>query len=70
MTNAASEKKKEPIRNRVMLGEEEMRVELSGRVEELRIHSGESAADYRARIDAFVADGTRAETDRVAVEIR
>jgi len=56
------------IRNRVMLGEEEMRVELSGRVEELRIRAGESAADYRARIDAFVADGTRVETDRVALD--
>ena len=56
------------IHSRVMLGEEEMRADLSARVEELRIHPGESAADYRARIEAFVADGTRAEADRVALD--
>jgi hypothetical protein len=37
-------------------------------VEELRVRPGESAADYRARIEAFVADGTRAEADRVALD--
>lgn len=41
------------IRNRVALGEEEMTVVLSSRVEELRVKVGETAAEYRARVGEF-----------------
>jgi hypothetical protein len=56
------------IHNRVLLGEEQMGVVLSARVEELRVQPGESAADYRARIDAFMADTARTNTDRLALD--
>jgi len=56
------------IRNRVFLGDEEMQVDLSARVEELQIQTGESAEVYRKRIEAFMADPSRTDSYRVALD--
>jgi len=62
------------IRNRVMLSEEEMNIDLSGRIEELQIQTGESADAYRARIEAFMAahgrtDGYRTTLDGITARV-
>jgi hypothetical protein len=56
------------IRNRVLLGEEEMHLDLSARVEELQIQVGETADAYRNRIEAFMADATRTDGHRLALD--
>jgi hypothetical protein len=56
------------IRNRVLLGEEEMTVVFSARVEELKIQPGETPSAYRARIEAYMSDETRADANRVALD--
>jgi uncharacterized membrane protein YgcG len=56
------------IRNRVLLGEEEMHLDLSARLEELQIQAGESADAYRARIEAFMKDQGRTEGYRASLD--
>ncbi len=56
------------ILNRVVTGQEQMRVSLSARIEELRVTVGETAADYRARIAAFMTNRSRTDADRVALD--
>jgi hypothetical protein len=56
------------IRNRVMMGEEEMSIDLSGRVEELQIQPGESAENYRDRIQNYMKEAGRADAHRLALD--
>ena len=56
------------IRNRVMLAEEEMNIDLSGRIEELQIQSGEEASTYRARIESFMSATARTDGYRLALD--
>ena len=43
------------VQNEVMLGDAEMSIEVSGRIEPLRINDGESAEDYAKRIREFTS---------------
>jgi uncharacterized membrane protein YgcG len=56
------------IRNRVLLGQEEMHLDLSARVDELQIQAGESADTYRKRIEAFMANPARTDGYRLALD--
>ena len=58
------------ILNKVVLGDEEMTVEVSGRIEELRIRRGETAVEYSERVKAFGADSSNAASNRQAFEAR
>jgi hypothetical protein len=49
------------IKNQVILGEEEMVIVLSSRIEDLRVRTGETAADYAERVKAFAQNPTALE---------
>ncbi len=53
------------IRNGVLLGDSEMIIEASGRVEELRIRTGETAGQYAERIKEFMKEEGRIESRRL-----
>jgi len=57
------------ITNRVVLGEAEMQVELSGRLVELQIRPGETAEQYAERIKRFAADPDSYEPGRQRLEL-
>jgi hypothetical protein len=56
------------IRNRVLMGDDEMNIELSARIEELQIQPGDSAEAYRARIESFMKDIARIAAYRQALD--
>ena len=55
------------IANQVVLGGEELTIELSGRVEELRVQNGETAQQYAERVRGFAREGERMEVARLAL---
>ena len=67
------------VANQVVLGEEEMEITLSGRIEELQVQTGEDAEAYAARVRSFATDEQRltplkssldALSERIADKIR
>lgn len=56
------------ISNNVVVGDEEMEIVLSGRVEDLRVRPGESAKDYAARVKGFTKSQDAIETHRLALD--
>lgn len=56
------------ISNNVVVGDEEMEIVLSGRVEDLRVRPGESAKDYAARVKRFTKDPDAIEGHRLALD--
>jgi hypothetical protein len=56
------------IQNEVILGQEEMQILLSSRVEELRIRAGETADAYGARIKAFAEKPEALEVHRHSLD--
>lgn len=56
------------IQNSVLVGEDEMEIILSARVEDLQIRQGESAKDYGTRVKAFTKDPDAIEGYRLALD--
>jgi hypothetical protein len=56
------------IRNEVLLGHDEMAVDVSARVESLRIRSGETAQAYAARVEGFLRSETALEPYRLRLD--
>ena len=56
------------IQNSVLVGEDEMEIILSARVEDLQIRPGESAKDYGARVKAFTTDPDAIEGHRLTLD--
>ena len=56
------------IQNSVLVGEDEMEIILSARIEDLQIKAGESAKDYGNRVKAFTKDPDAIEAHRLALD--
>jgi hypothetical protein len=56
------------IQSQVILGQAEMQLDLSSRLEELRVHPGENAQTYAERVKAFAAKPESFEPYRVALD--
>ena len=55
------------IQNQVLFGEEEMTVQLSGRVSDLRVREGESAEDYSDRVRGYASDSNQIDQARMVL---
>jgi hypothetical protein len=56
------------IRNEVLLGDEELVVDIAGRAEHLRVMEGETAQDYAERVRTFISDINNLNACRLAFE--
>jgi hypothetical protein len=56
------------IMSEVLLGGQEMQVELSSRIEDLRVRAGETAEDYSKRVRGFVENADEVEQYRLRLE--